>query len=410
MDFKPEAVRVEMLGGFSVRVGSRAIGQSEWRLKKAAALTKLLALAPAHRLHREQVMESLWPHLESPAASNNLRRTLHAARKALDPAASSRYLASEQGRLVLCPEGELWVDVEAFEEAAEAARRECEPATYRAALELYGGELLPGDRYEEWAEDRRQGLRRLNLALLMELASIYEDRGEHEAAIEALTRVTEEEPAREEAHAGLMRLYALSGRQFEALKQYELLEVALFRELGTEPNASSRDLRKEIASGTLSPPAGKTRPEADAAEASVGEHNLPAPRTSFVGRHKEIVELKRALAMTQLLTLTGAGGSGKTRLALEVARDLVGGYQDGVWLVDLAPLSEGGLVPKAVAAAVGISEQPGRQITDTLLESMRDKEQLLVMDNCEHLTEAVARLVDALLDACPRPAHPGHEP
>ncbi len=99
MDFKPEAVRVEMLGGFSVRVGSRAIGQSEWRLKKAAALTKLLALAPDHRLHREQVMEALWPHLESRAASNNLRRTLHAAQKALDPAASSRYLASEQGWL-----------------------------------------------------------------------------------------------------------------------------------------------------------------------------------------------------------------------------------------------------------------------------------------------------------------------
>jgi len=183
MDFKPEAVRVEMLGGFLFRVGSRAIGQSEWGLKKAAALTKLLALAPDHRLHREQVMEALWPHLESRAASNNLRRTLHAARKALDPAASSRYLASEQGRLVLCPEGELWVDVEAFEEAAETARRECEPATYRAALDLYAGELLPGDRYEEWAEDRRQGLRRLNLALLMELASMYEERGEYRPAI-----------------------------------------------------------------------------------------------------------------------------------------------------------------------------------------------------------------------------------
>ncbi len=402
MDSKPETVRVEMLGGFSVRVGSRAIGQSEWRLRKAAALTKLLALAPDHRLHREQVMEALWPHLENRAASNNLRRTLHSARKALDPAASSRYLASEQGRLVLCSEGELWVDVEAFEEAAETARRECEPATYRAALDLYAGELLPGDRYEEWAEDRRQGLRRLNLTLLMELASIYEDRGEHAAAIEALTRVTEEEPAREEANAGLMRLYALSGRRFEALKQYGFLAEALFRELGTEPNASSRSLREEISSGGFPPEGAGNRGIALEEPASASRHNLPASRTSFVGRHKEMVEVKRALSMTRLLTLTGPGGSGKTRLALEVARDLATVYQDGVWLVELAPLPVGGLVPKAVAGAVRTPEVPGRQITDTLVESLRDKEQLLVMDNCEHLTEAVARLVDVLLDACPR--------
>src|SRR5215203_770274 len=117
MDWKPGAVRVKMLGGFSVRVGSRAIGHNEWRLKRAAALIKLLALAPNHRLHREQVMDRLWLQLEKRAASNNLRRTLHATRQALDPAESLRYLSSEEGWLVLCPEGALWVDVDSFEEA-----------------------------------------------------------------------------------------------------------------------------------------------------------------------------------------------------------------------------------------------------------------------------------------------------
>ena len=114
---------------------------------------------------------------------------------------------------------------------------------------------MPGERYEDWAEVRRQGLRRLNLALLVELASIYEGRGEYESATEALTRVTAEEPTREEAHAGLMRLYAFSGRQAEALRQYECLEEALSRKLGTRPNASSRALREEISSGG-SPPEG----------------------------------------------------------------------------------------------------------------------------------------------------------
>ena len=403
MDFKPEAVRVTMLGGFSIRVGSRIIGHNEWRLKRAADLIKLLALAPNHRLHREQVMEMLWSHLERRAASNNLRRTLHAARSALDQAAGSHYIASEEGWLVLCPEGVLWVDVEAFEEAVVTARREREPATYRAALELYAGEVLPGERYDDWAEGPRQELRQLNLALLMELANIYEERGEHEPAIEVLTSATTEEPAREEAHTALMRLYTRSGRQFEALKQYEVLEEALARELGTEPNASSRALRKEIAGATPSPLAGRTIPERNAAAVpGVGKHNLPAPRTSFVGREREVVEVKRALSMTRLLTLSGAGGSGKTRLAQEVARDLVGAYQDGVWLVDLAPLSADGLVPKVVAETLGTPEQPGRPMTDTLVESMHDKEQLLVMDNCEHLSEPTARLVDVLLDACPR--------
>jgi predicted ATPase/DNA-binding SARP family transcriptional activator/DNA-binding CsgD family transcriptional regulator len=401
-DWNPESVRVKLLGGFSVRIGSRTIGQNEWRLKKAASLVKMLALAPDHRLHREQSMEALWPHLGKWAASNNLRRTLHAARKALDPAASSRYLASEEEWLVLCPEGALWVDVEAFEEAAVTARREREPAAYRAALDLYAGELLPTDRYEEWTLARRQDLRRVYLTLLLELAGIYEESGEYEPAIEALTSVTMEDPAREGAHVGLMRLYALSGRQAEAIGQYELLEEALAREIEAGPNASSRSLKEEISSGDFPPEGTRDRELAVSSTASSGRHNLPAPRTSFVGRQKEMVELKRALAMTRLLTLTGAGGSGKTRLALEVARELVQAYPDGVWLVELAPLSEGRLVPKALAEAVGMPEQPGRPITDTLVEFLRDQEQLLVIDNCEHLVEATARLVDTLLDECPR--------
>ena len=398
---KREPVRVRLLGGFSVLVGERNVERNEWRLRKAAALVKLLALAPDHRLHREWIMDRLWPDLGKRAASNNLRRTLHAARNAIDPNAGSRYLASEDEHLVLCPEGTLWVEVEAFEAAATAARREREPAAYRAALGLYAGELLPEDRYEEWTEERRGMLRRLNLALLAELASIHEYRGEYESAIEALRDAIAGEPAHEESHSGLMRLYAITGRQSEALRQYELLEEALVRELGTEPSASSRALREEIASGALIPLADGTNREDDVA-AGAGKHNLPAQRTSFVGRVREMAEVKRALAMTRLLTLAGAGGSGKTRLAMEVGRDLAGAYPDGVRLVELAPLSEGGLVPRAVAEAVGATEQPGRPIDDVLVAYLRDREMLLITDNCEHLAGATARLVDVLLDSCPR--------
>ena len=131
-------------------------------------------------------------------------------------------------------------------------------------------------------------------------------------------------------------------------------------------------------------------------------HNLPAQRSSFVGRERETLEVKRELATTRLLTLTGTGGSGKTRLALEVARDLVGAYPDGVWLVEFAPLSEEALVPKAVAEALKISERPTEPLADTLADVLRDRRLLLILDNCEHLLEATALLVDRLLDSCPR--------
>jgi predicted ATPase len=121
-----------------------------------------------------------------------------------------------------------------------------------------------------------------------------------------------------------------------------------------------------------------------------------------VGREREVEEVERGLASTRLLTLTGVGGSGKTRLALEVARDLLEGYPDGVWLVQLAPLAEGeALLPKAVAEALGVSERPAEPLLGTLTDVLGERRLLMVLDNCEHLLEASARLVDALLDSCP---------
>ena len=145
--------------------------------------------------------------------------------------------------------------------------------------------------------------------------------------------------------------------------------------------------------------------------------NLPLPRTSFVGREDEVAALTRLLAPAgagpRLVTLTGPGGGGKTRLALEAAAGrpdaagppgggLGGGpYPDGVWLVELAPLADGALVPRAALAAVGGREGPGRPPLDALVEHLRPRAALLVLDNCEHLLEACAALADALLEACP---------
>src|SRR5215218_6543617 len=406
----PETLRIWLLGGFKVSVGSRSIGEQEWHLRKAVSLLKLLALAHGHRLHREQAMDLLWPDLEPKAALNNLNYALHVGRRTLEPSAlagsaASRYLHLQGEQLVLCLDSPLWVDAEAFEEAAVTARHALEPAAFRAAIDLYTGELLPGDRYEAWVEERRAELRGLYLSLLLALATLYEERKEFELGIEALSRVVAVEPTHEAAQVGLMRLYAVLGRRREALGHYERFRETLLGEFGTEPEAATTRLQQEIWAGAF-PPADSPpvdflpQEEAPFPAGAARRHNLPLERTSFIGRDRERLEVKRLLAMTRLLTLTGAGGCGKTRLALEVARDLVGAYPDGVWLVDLAPLSEAELVPQAVAQALGVREQPGRPLVQTLKDTARSRKMLLVVDNCEHLVEAVVGLVDSLLDSC----------
>jgi non-specific serine/threonine protein kinase len=130
---------------------------------------------------------------------------------------------------------------------------------------------------------------------------------------------------------------------------------------------------------------------------------VPVPLSSFVGREREVEEVKRLLAGTRLLTLTGPGGVGKTRLAVEVARDLEarGTFPDGVWFVRLAPLADAALVPQAIAAALGIRDQAGCPILETTQEALRPRRLLLVLDNCEHLVDACAQVADVLLHACP---------
>ena len=138
-----------------------------------------------------------------------------------------------------------------------------------------------------------------------------------------------------------------------------------------------------------------------ASRLQITPHNLPMQLTSFVGRAREKAEIKELLATTRLLTLTGAGGSGKTRLALETAREVLDRFPDGVWLVELAPLADPDLVPRAVAVAVGLRNESERPVLDTLVAHLREKRVLLILDNCEHLVDACARLVDTLLRACP---------
>jgi len=147
---------------------------------------------------------------------------------------------------------------------------------------------------------------------------------------------------------------------------------------------------------------GRPEPDADGYRCGTHLHNLPQQLTQFIGRQRDITEVQRLLAGVRLVTLTGSGGVGKTRLALQVAVDSLRNYSDGVWSADLASLSAEALVPQTVASILNVREERGRAMVETLSDYLRERNLLLVLDNCEHLVSACALMVDRLLRACPK--------
>ena len=397
---------VWLLGGFRVRVGGRDIDPAAWRLRKARSLVKLLALSPGGRLHREQVLEFLWPHLDPEAAANNFRKTLHVVRRTLEPAGTAdsvRYCRVQDDVVSLAAPGAAWIDVDAFTAAAADAREGGDPAVYRAALDLYAGDLLPEDQYEEWSAGRRESLHQEWLTLLADLAAVYESQRDEARAIESLKVLVSRDPGREDAHRSLMRLYTLTGQRPQALRQYQVLKESLRREFEAEPDEASRRLHEDIQAGRFPAPG---VPGVKAAGSAVhfratGRTNLPLQLTSFVGRARELVELRNSLIDTRQLTLTGAGGVGKTRLALEAATRLLQDFPDGVWLADLSVVADPALVPQAVAAVVNVREESGPPVSAVLGDYFLAKHALLLLDNCEHVAAACAQFAEQLLRRCP---------
>src|SRR5205823_8564411 len=257
---------------------------------------------------------------------------------------------------------------------------------------------------EDWSTARRESLREMCIVLLLELSGLERDAGDGAAAVRWLQRALVEDPLHEEAHRQLMTAFALSGRRQQALAQYQQLRQALRREFEDVPDAETRALYQSILSGSFAavdgepPEEQRARREADPGR---GPHNLPLRLTSFVGRERELTEVWRLLDRSRLVTLTGPGGCGKTRLAIEDASGRLRGFPDGVWLVDLAPLADQSLVPDAVAEALGLQLHAGQPDATALALQLAPRRLLLVLDNCEHLIDSCARLALELLRSCP---------
>ncbi|MCW2952163.1 MAG: transcriptional activator domain protein [Conexibacter sp.] len=417
--FEQAPLGLRLLGGFAARVGGRPVAEGAWRLRRAKSLIKLLALAPERRMHREQVAELLWPGREP--TGNGLHQVLYTARRAVasDGGAGDR-LVLRDDVVALVGDG-IWVDVDSFERAAAAAREDGSVESYRVALKLYAGELLPEDRYEEWTATRRESLRETRLGLLVEVAEAHAGAADAAAAVEALQRAVVEDPLHEAAHRGLMRLFAGDGRPQQALAQYQQLRDALRRTLEADPDPATRRLYREIlasqheAQPEAEParePASLELPVRPAAEPSDDprragaarssmRRELPRQLTSFVGRERELTELDGLLGRARLLTLTGPGGCGKTRLALELASRRARDFAGGTPVVELAPIADAALVVEETAAAVGVKPRSERDPIELLGDQIGEAHVLLVLDNCEHLIDACARLADRLLRACP---------
>jgi predicted ATPase len=332
--------------------------------------------------------------------------------------------------------GHLTTDVADFLTALRDAERAPESTTRRRALAdavaLYRGELLPGHD-ALWVLEQRGWLAERYFRALPDLCALLEEAGELAEAIEHVRRGVARDPLREETHRELMRLLWRAGEREAALDQYRLLERRLKEELNTRPTAATTTLAREIAS----PGTGHSGEERVSGSAPLAlPRRMPRPLTPLIGREAELAAAVALLRRpdVRLVTLTGTGGSGKTRLALAVAAELAGEFADGAWFVDLAPLRDPALVAPVIAQSLGLRETGRPSLIEQLRAFLQNKDAFLLIDNFEHLLPSASLLQDLLQTApgvkmlvtsratlripgeqellvppLPLPADPGHE-
>ena len=405
-------VEVRLLGPFEL---ATVEGPQRLPSHGERALLGVLALSAGRAVALPTLIEALWDPDHQPDDPVNalqvrvskLRRALGAvgAADAIDRLGSGYRLRSDRAQ----------VDVHAFRDLVEAARRTGDPRhavdLYNEALVLWRGEPLVDFVGPAWAGIEAAQLTELRLAAVSERAERMLTLGRYEQVVADLERFVTATPTHERLVGQLMTALFNAGRQATALEVYARTRHALTDELGLEPSRELRTVMQQILrhDPAITPEVPRPRPSADVLPGTAGRErvdpgNLPLRLTSFVGRESELVRSRELLGRYRLVTLVGAGGAGKTALGIEVGRQLGGGVRDGVWLVRLAPVSEPELLIQAVADAVGFSIEGGTAThhpRDVLVSRLADRETVLVLDNCEHLVEPVASLVETVLAQCP---------
>ena len=393
-------LHVGLLGGFRLILD----GEPVKRLDQAR-LQFLLAYLLLHRdapISRQQLAFTFWPDTGDDQARSNLRTLLHRLRDALPD--SGCYLHFDRHTVLWHPDAALSLDVVDFEaaldraqQAQRAADRDIERRALQEAAEIYTGDLLPAC-YDDWIGPFRERLSLAALRVVERLTLLQEEVGDYRAAIASAQRLLHADPLREVTYRYLMRLHALSGDRTGVVRAFNTCTSVLRRELGASPDVETRAayataLKQTVASAS-------SRPLNPPIPSSIGG-NLPPELSHFVGRDDALAYVRQLIAAHRLVTLTGSGGVGKTRLALRIAADLRPEFPDGAWWVDLGPVADEALVTPTVASAIGVREGTGHSTTQDLARQLGDKRLLLVLDNCEHLAGCVGRLAPDLLHTAP---------
>ncbi len=383
-------MRVNLLGELEVYGGDDA--PILLTAAKLRALVAVLALDVGHPVSAERLVDALWGDDPPPASKNGLQALVSKLRRALG---TTDAVSMRAGGYVLDVEPDD-IDVHRYErlvtEARDADDRRSAVARYLEAERLWRGEPLAEFAYEDFASNAITRLVELHLTALAERIEAQLELGAHQAAIPELEAMVAAQPLRERLRGLLMLALYRAGRQADALRAFQDGRTILADELGLDPSPELRELEAAILAQDDALAADPNAAPAPAPPRAA----IATPLTPLVGRSEELDALARLLDEHRLVTLVGPGGVGKTRLAVEIARERSATMEDGGCLVELAPFGDPADVRTAIASALDLPD-PAR-----LVELVGDRELLLVLDNCEHVITAAAEVADELLRRCPR--------
>jgi DNA-binding SARP family transcriptional activator/predicted ATPase len=405
--------RLEMsfFGPFSVSLDGQPI--TGFESSKVRALLAYLAMQPERAHTRSALTALLWPEQAEDSARANLRQALSNLRRAIgDPGAPAPFLLISREAIQFDAAADSWLDVAAFTDLLDTCRRHahrraelCAPCAgwLTRAVTLYRGAFLDGlfaqdsVALEEWMLLQQEVLQRRALGALYQLAAFHERRGAYDEAYRFAMRQIQLDPWREEAHRQVMRVLALRGERTAALAQYETCRRLLDQGLGVEPAEETAALYRQI---RAAPDETSLTPDQFALP-STRPHNLPPQLTPFIGRERELARLAELIEQQEyrLISLVGQGGSGKTRVALQAAAEQIEAFADGVRYVSLASVPSSGYLVSTIGAALGLAFSGQKTERTQLLDELRTKEMLLVLDNFEHLLDAVDLLATILQQA-----------
>ena len=364
--------------------------------KERSLLAVLLADAGVSR-SKDALIDALWGASPPPSAPKLVQVSVWKLRKLLP--ATARVRTQGSGYALEVDEGAL--DAARFEQLLGEAREATSggdharaASTLRHALDLWRGPAFGDLAGEELVRSEAERLEELRVVAIEELHGAELELGRHVELLPELQSIADSHPLRERLQAQVMLGLYRSGRQADALEQYAAFRERLVDELGLEPGSALRDLQRQIL---------QQDPALDLASTSMSKATaLPSPPNALIGRDRELAEIVDLVQRddVRLLILTGAGGSGKTRLALEAARQSARAFASGAASVELAPVHDGRLIVDAILSVLGI-ELVGSEPFETLVATLRGRELLLVLDNFEHLRDGAPVLVD-LISHAPR--------